>query len=106
MRDLMVKDLANDLVRETDIKKRIKEFLDKPVDQPRTQGGGFFLPSSFDLISTAASFTIPAMMNPPRAVWVDESEPIDITNLDAVGRRLAMPMPLMTTTNTSDGYEE
>lgn len=31
---LLPKDLLNDLEREENVKKRIKEFLDKPVDQP------------------------------------------------------------------------
>ena len=31
---LLPKDLLNDLEREENVKKRIKEFLDKPVDRP------------------------------------------------------------------------
>jgi len=72
-RDLLVKDLANDLVRETNVKKRIKEFLEKPVDQPRR-----FDPDMTNIITTASTLSF---MPFPTV------EPIEVTDLGDTERR-------------------
>ena len=90
-RGLLPKDLLNDLEREVNVRERIKQFLDKPLDPPPMfpnagrLDANHIMTSSMQLFTTAMSFRLDQseMFGSSRR----PDDVIEITNIGDTQRR-------------------